>query len=73
MDYKEFRERVELGEEFQFYFQEESYWISQNADGYYLTRVKDGDSQSFTSANDLFEKGTIEGKTLFELWEQIEI
>lgn len=73
MDYKEFKARVELGEEFQFYFQEESYWVSQNAEGYYLTRETDSDSQSFTSANDLFEKGTIEGKTLFELWEQIDI
>lgn len=73
MDYQEFKERVEMGEEFQFFYREESYWVSQNDAGFYLTRERDSDSQSFVTANDLFEKGTIDGRTLLELWEQIDI
>lgn len=73
MDYQEFKDRVDMGEEFQFYFQEDSYWVSHNAEGFYLTREKDSYSQAFLSAIELFEKGTIEGKTLFELWEQLDI
>lgn len=65
--------RVNWGEEFQFYYKSEGYWISMNKEGYYLTRGKDGDYQSFISANELFEKGRIEGKSIQEVWEEVEI
>lgn len=44
-----------------------------NKEGYYLTRGKDGDYQSFISANELFEKGRIEGKSIQEVWEEVDI
>lgn len=44
-----------------------------NKEGYYLTRGKDGDYQSFISANELFKKGRIEGKSIQEVWEEVEI
>lgn len=52
MDFIEFKQRVGMGEEFQFYCNNESYWISKNQDGYYLTWVSDIFSQSFKSSNE---------------------
>lgn len=71
MDYKEIVERVGWGEEFSFYFQGEQYWISQNVDGRYLTKVNDEYTQCFKSAEDLFANGKIEGKTIAQIWEDI--
>ncbi|WP_245640150.1 hypothetical protein [Paenibacillus dakarensis] len=41
MEYAELVQRVGWGEEFQFYYKNEQYWISTNEEGYYLTRGKD--------------------------------
>lgn len=73
MDYEELKQRVAMGEEFQFYYRDESFWISRNKDGYYLTRVRDSYSQSFKTSNELFEDGRIDEKSIQELWGEIEI
>jgi len=73
MDYEELKQRVAMGEEFQFYYRDESFWISRNKDGYYLTRVRDSYSQSFKTSNELFENGRIDEKSIQELWREIEI
>jgi hypothetical protein len=73
MTFKEFKERVEMGEEFQFYYLNESYWISQNHEGFYLTREKDGYSQSFSSAEELFENAKINDRKIIEIWSEIDI
>ncbi|WP_257820182.1 hypothetical protein [Salipaludibacillus agaradhaerens] len=73
LDYQELVTRVNSGEEFQFYYKKEEYWISMNKEGYYLTRGKDSYYQSFLSANALFEHGRIDGKSIQELWKEIEI
>lgn len=73
MDYAELVQRVRWGEEFQFYFQNEEYWISTNKEGYYLTRGKDGYTQSFQTAEELFRQGQINGKTILDIWDLIEI
>jgi hypothetical protein len=73
LDYQELVTRVNSGEEFQFYYQSESYWISKNKDGYYLTRVSDSFSQSFLTSEELFEKGQIDGHKISELWSEIDI
>ncbi|MCZ0704635.1 hypothetical protein J2T56_003238 [Natronobacillus azotifigens] len=73
MELKEFKDRILMGEEFQFYFKDESFWISQNENGYYLTREQDGYSQSFKSVDDLFRLGIIQGKTLEEIFDVIDI
>ncbi|KAA6452079.1 hypothetical protein C6W27_01745 [Bacillus paralicheniformis] len=62
-----------MGEEFQFYYLDESYWISQNDEGLYLTRERDSNSQSFKTTDELFEKGTIDNKKIKEIWDKIDI
>lgn len=71
-DFVEFQKRVCWGEEFNFYYKNKSNLISQNADGYYLTRSKDLLTQTFDTANALFENGTIGGKRLSEIYQDIE-
>lgn len=73
MNFDEFAQRVAMGEEFQFYYKNEGYWISRNNEGFYLTRVQDSSSQTFKTSGDLFRKGRIENKTIRELWEEIEV
>ncbi|KAB8139466.1 hypothetical protein F9U64_00075 [Gracilibacillus oryzae] len=73
MDYEELKQRVAMGEEFQFYYRNQSFWISRNKNGYYLTRVRDSYSQSFKTSNELFVDGRIDGKSIQELWKEIEI
>ena len=68
MTYEELTERVTWGEEFPFKFNNEEYWISQNKDGRYLTRVSDGYTQEFKTTAELFESGRIEGKSIQEIW-----
>lgn len=72
MDYEELKQRVSMGEEFQFYYQGESYWISRNQEGFYLTRVRDSNSQAFKTSSELFESGRIEGKTILALWNELD-
>lgn len=71
-DFKELQERVEHGEEFNFYYNHDEYWISQNSNGYYLTRVKGSLTQTFDTVKTLFENGTIEGKRLAEIYQDID-
>ena len=71
MKYKDIIERVSWGEEFFFFYNGEKYWISQNESGFYLTRVKGSKTQSFQTAQELFENGLVEEKTLAEIWHTI--
>jgi hypothetical protein len=72
LEYNELVQRVGWGEEFQFYYQDEEYWISTNKEGYYLTRGEDSFSQSFLTSEELFKEGRIDGKSILELWNLIE-
>ena len=72
MTYEELIERVNWGEEFPFKYNNEQYWISQNKDGHYLTRVSDSYTQEFKTTAELFEKGRIEGKSILEIWSYIQ-
>jgi hypothetical protein len=65
-EFIELKERVAIGEEFSFNHRNGEYWISQNPDGYYLTRVKDSFTQEFDTPEALFENGMIEGMPLSE-------
>ncbi|MDP1509460.1 hypothetical protein L8C07_14110 [Paenibacillus sp. CMAA1739] len=73
MEYTELVERFKMGEEFQFYYKNDSYWISHNEEKYFLTRERDSFSQSFQSVRELFVNGKIDDKTILELWDNIEI
>lgn len=71
-EFMELQERVGWGEEFSFDYKETEYWISQNEDGYYLTRSKDSMTQDFDTSEALFEKGTIDGKHLSDIYPDID-
>ena len=72
MKYEDLIKRVGWGEEFLFKYKGEEYWISQNSDGRYLTKVSDGESQEFKSTKALFDNARIMGKTIEQIWEEIE-
>lgn len=72
VEYEKLIERVTWGEEFLFRYHGEEYWISQNSRGRYLTRVSDGYSQDFKTTEELFEKARIDGKTILQVWGEIE-
>lgn len=71
MKYEELVERVSWEEEFSFEYRGNKYWISQNSNARYLTRVEDGYSQEFKSTRELFNKAQIDGKTMLQIWEKI--
>ena len=70
-EFIEIKERVAIGEEFSFNYKNDEYWISQNPDGYYLTRVKDSFTQEFDTSEVLFENGMIEGRLLSKIYMDI--
>ncbi len=73
MHYKEIKERVGWGEEFSFYYNDKQYWISQNdPKKRYLTKVEGSETQEFQSTDELFKLGRVEGKSLLEIWDEIE-
>ncbi|OAH52913.1 MULTISPECIES: hypothetical protein [Bacillaceae] len=71
-EFLELQERVGWGEEFSFDYKNEEYWISQNVDGYYLTRSRGSITQEFDTSKALFENGTIEGQLLSEIYTDID-
>ncbi|MCI2256679.1 hypothetical protein L2D08_20310 [Domibacillus sp. PGB-M46] len=71
-EFIDLQERVGWGEEFSFDYKGEEYWISQNTDGYFLTRSKDSMTQEFDTSEALFVKGKINGKYLSEIYSDIE-
>jgi hypothetical protein len=73
MTLKEAMQRVAMGEEFSFYYNDESYWISHNEDGFYLTKEINGDTQEFNSSEELFNKSTIDGIQIKEIWYMIDV
>ena len=68
MNYNDFMEIVAMGEEFDFIFEGEQYWISHNHDGYYLSRCSDSYTQEFKTSDDLFRNARVNGKSIIELW-----
>lgn len=73
MEYKELVNRVLIGEEFNFYYNNIEYWISNNEDGYYLTDVPNQFTQNFKTAESLFKEGKIENKNIIDIWNDTKI
>lgn len=71
-EFEELQERVAQGEEFNFYYNNNEFWISHSSNSYHLTRVQGSLTQTFDSAKALFAYGTIEGKALSEIYVDIE-
>jgi hypothetical protein len=71
-EFKEFQKRIGWGEEFNFYYKDEEYWISQNPNRFHLTKVKGAITQTFETADQLFQNGRIMGNLLKEIYEEID-
>lgn len=71
MTFNEYRDLVKKGMEYNFYVNNNEFWISRNNEGYYLTRVKDSNTQAFLEADNLFENAIIDGEKIFHWWNQI--
>lgn len=72
-EYLELQDNVKIGEEIALYYENEEYWISRSQDGQFLlTRSKDSNTQFFITANELFEKGTIDGHSFRDIYEKMD-
>ncbi|WP_332692977.1 hypothetical protein [Halalkalibacter lacteus] len=71
-EFIELQKSVNIGEEISFEYKNDRYWISQNPGKCYLTRVSDSYTQEFNSPKELFEKATIDGRTLSELYLELD-
>lgn len=71
-EFIEFQEGIANGEEYPFTYQNEEYWISQNPEGYYLTRVRGSYTQEFDTSEALFKNGTIDERLIAEIYMDIE-
>ena len=71
MNYGALVEMVGLGDEYDFTYNNDDYWISCNQNGHHLTRVRDSHTQSFKTTDELFADGRIEGKTIADIWDDI--
>ncbi|EAD5710020.1 hypothetical protein ACI6K3_001486 [Listeria innocua] len=56
------------GEEYNFYYKNEEYWLSKNQEGHYLTKVPDGETQEFKTSEDLLETARISEILIIEIW-----
>ncbi|MCL1703050.1 hypothetical protein [Lysinibacillus sp. Bpr_S20] len=67
-EFEEFKSLIAIGEEFNFDFKNDEYWISHNGDKSFLSRTRDHYTQEFNGYEELFEKATIEGIKISELY-----
>jgi len=70
VDYNEFVKLVERNEELNFKVGNYEYWVSNNPEGYYLTKCE---YQEFATEDDLFNYARIEGNLICELWDDISV
>ncbi|ACK40635.1 hypothetical protein ACULZG_000130 [Listeria monocytogenes] len=72
MEYEQMADSLAYGEEYNFYYKNEEYWLSKNQEGHYLTKVSDGETQEFRTSEDLLGTARINGKLIIEIWEDIQ-
>ena len=56
-----------MGDELNFYYKNDEYWISHIQDKSFLSRTKDSYTQEFCGHKELFEHATIESKKISEV------
>ncbi|MCA0993405.1 hypothetical protein [Pseudalkalibacillus hwajinpoensis] len=69
---KEFQNGIQIGEEYNFYYGKDEYWISQNEERFYLTKVQGAVTQEFSTASQLFAEGKVDGRCISDIYEDIE-
>lgn len=70
-EYLNLQSAIAMGEELNFYYNNDEYWISNNPGEHYLTRSRGQYTQVYASCEELFEKGTIEGIKLSEIYSKL--
>ncbi|WP_153733150.1 hypothetical protein [Sporosarcina obsidiansis] len=70
-EYEEFQKLIGMGEELNFYYRGDEYWISHTPGKSYLTRSEDSYSQEFSSHEQLFERGMIDRIHLYDLLNEL--
>lgn len=72
MDYEEFKERLNWGEEFEFEYNSKNYWISVSQDGEYILNDYQLNFEiHFQSVKDLLNNAKVDGMKISEIWDQI--
>jgi hypothetical protein len=64
---------IKIGHEVEFYYMNEKYSISRDKEGWYLCKFGDENYQSFATAEELISKATIHGKSLEDIWGDVEV
>lgn len=67
-EYLEFKNLISMGDELNFYYKNDEYWISHNQGKSFLSRTRDSYTQEFCGHEELFENATIEGNKISELY-----
>lgn len=70
--YEDLKRDLGIGHELHFKYRGKQYSISNNKDGWYLSEFY-ADYQSVTDTNELLEIGTIDGKYLKDIWDDVEV
>lgn len=61
------------GNEIHFFYRGKDYWIAHTNDGIYHLSDNLGNTQLFNSCRTLFEDARIDGSTLEEIWEDVDV
>lgn len=74
MEYNHFLELLRYGEEFRLYYKEKVYNISQNiSEGEIYFTLTHDKYYIFKTYEELLSTPLIENKTLFEIWDKLEV
>lgn len=70
--YDELCRDLDIGHELHFKYRGKEYSISHNREGSYFSEFY-GDYQTFIDHNELLQKGSIGGRYLKDIWDDIEV
>ncbi|MFJ6209062.1 hypothetical protein [Lysinibacillus sp. NPDC092081] len=72
-EYLEFQKLISMGDELNFYYKNDEYWISHSPSKSFLSRTKDSYTQVFSGYKELFENVTIEGINISEIYPELKL
>ncbi|WP_107924374.1 hypothetical protein [Lysinibacillus parviboronicapiens] len=67
-EYLEFKNTIAMGDELNFYYKNDEYWISHNPGKSYLSRTRDSYTQEFNGYEELFKKATIDSIKISDIY-----
>lgn len=72
-EYLEFQKLISMGDELNFYYKDDEYWISHSLEKSFLSRTKDSYTQEFNSYKELFDNATIEGIGISKIYSKLRL